>query len=555
MYCYISILSNNKVKWMKANLLNINKIFTDRIFRIPDYQRGYAWTNKQLKDFWNDLRQLESGKNHYVGVLTLEDVSESVYSNWNDDLWIIESKSFSPYYIVDGQQRLTTSILLLQAILEFNKDNRKLNYSTPAEIKKRFIFDSKDDGISRSYIFGYEKDNPSYEFLKTKIFNEKSDFENLDQDTIYTLNLLNAKSFFIERLTKLSFEEVEDIFKKITQNFLFNIYSMSDDIDVYITFETMNNRGKQLSILELLKNRLIFLSTKLKCDTSDSKKLRHSINEAWKSVYHYLGKNKEHVLDDDTFLLNHFFYYFGDKVLSNDEERFGYYHRNLRGLYQSYLLENLFTISNLGIEVYDGAKKPLNLNVDLNVIYKYVQSIKSSVQTWFDILNPRLSDFSLREIRILERIYRLERKAENEMFLILVMVFYEKVTDEEDRVKLLTYIENMLFFSTLVEYRWRLDWDTDDFLRLSIKLASGELNKDQVLNNLHSMWIETLSDQDLMLGIIKNFNSYSRGFYSWDGIRYFLYEYEDHLRKTSKTKREKLNWNSFQEEDDFEVIK
>ncbi|OBU30169.1 DUF262 domain-containing protein [Photobacterium phosphoreum] len=254
---------------MKANLLNINKIFTDRIFRIPDYQRGYAWTNKQLKDFWNDLRQLESGKNHYVGVLTLEDVSESVYSNWNDDLWIIESKSFSPYYIVDGQQRLTTSILLLQAILEFNKDNRKLNYSTPAEIKKRFIFDSKDDGISRSYIFGYEKDNPSYEFLKTKIFNEKSDFENLDQDTIYTLNLLNAKSFFIERLTKLSFEEVEDIFKKITQNFLFNIYSMSDDIDVYITFETMNNRGKQLSILELLKNRLIFLSTKLKCDTSD----------------------------------------------------------------------------------------------------------------------------------------------------------------------------------------------------------------------------------------------------------------------------------------------
>lgn len=541
---------------MKTNLLNINKIFTDRIFRIPDYQRGYAWTNKQLKDFWNDLRQLETGKNHYVGVLTLEDVNEEVYSDWLDDFWIIDSKSFSPYYIVDGQQRLTTSILLLQAILEVNQENKKLNYSTNDEIKKRFIFDSKDDGISRSYIFGYEKDNPSYEFLKTKIFNEKSDLENLEQDTIYTQNLSYAKSFFAERLNKLPFEEVEEVFKKITQHFLFNIYSMSDDIDVYITFETMNNRGKQLSILELLKNRLIFLSTKLKCDEADSKKLRHSINEAWKSVYHFLGKNKEHVLDDDTFLLNHFFYYFGDKVLNDDEHRFRFHHRNLRGLYQSYLLENLFTIRNLGVEIDEenGTDKPLNLNVDVNVIYKYVQSIKSSVQTWFDILNPRLSRFSQGEIRILERIYRIERKAENEMFLILVMVFYEKVAEVEDRVKLLTYLENMLFFSTLVDYRWQLEWDEDDFLRLSIKLASGEFDKDQVLNGLHSMWIETLSDKDLMLGIIKSFNSNSSGFYSWDGIRYFLFEYEDGLRKSSKTKREKLKWDSFQEEDDFDHI-
>jgi hypothetical protein len=39
-----------------------------------------------------------------------------------------------------------------------------LNYTSSDEIRKKFIYDSKDDGISRSYIFGYEKDNPSYEF-------------------------------------------------------------------------------------------------------------------------------------------------------------------------------------------------------------------------------------------------------------------------------------------------------------------------------------------------------------------------------------------------------
>lgn len=55
---------------MDNQLQSISKIFTEKLFRIPDYQRGYAWTEKQLKDFWNDIIQLEESKNHYVGVLT-----------------------------------------------------------------------------------------------------------------------------------------------------------------------------------------------------------------------------------------------------------------------------------------------------------------------------------------------------------------------------------------------------------------------------------------------------------------------------------------------------
>ena len=56
-------------------------------------------------------------------------------------------------------------------------------------------------------------------------------------------------------------EEIELLFKKITQNLMFNVYEISDDFDVFVAFETMNNRGKKLSNLELLKNRLIYLTT------------------------------------------------------------------------------------------------------------------------------------------------------------------------------------------------------------------------------------------------------------------------------------------------------
>src|SRR4051812_36808267 len=103
---------------MQSELKSLSKIFAEALFRIPDYQRGYSWQEKHLRDFWTDIEQLQPGQSHYTGVLTLEPVKESVYSRWEDDTWIIEAKSFIPLYVVDGQQRLTTAIILLQSILE-----------------------------------------------------------------------------------------------------------------------------------------------------------------------------------------------------------------------------------------------------------------------------------------------------------------------------------------------------------------------------------------------------------------------------------------------------
>ncbi|WP_214286731.1 DUF262 domain-containing protein, partial [Acinetobacter pittii] len=73
--------------FMQSELKSLSKIFSETIFRIPDYQRGYSWEEKHLKDFWNDIEQLPENRNHYTGVLTLESVSKSSYENWEDDKW------------------------------------------------------------------------------------------------------------------------------------------------------------------------------------------------------------------------------------------------------------------------------------------------------------------------------------------------------------------------------------------------------------------------------------------------------------------------------------
>ncbi len=54
----------------------LDSLFKEKIFRIPDYQRGYAWRQEQLKDFWEDLINLpgnQSKRSHYTGVLTLKE--------------------------------------------------------------------------------------------------------------------------------------------------------------------------------------------------------------------------------------------------------------------------------------------------------------------------------------------------------------------------------------------------------------------------------------------------------------------------------------------------
>ena len=102
-----------------TKLLSLSEIFNNKIFRIPDFQRGYSWEERQLDDFWEDIQNLSPNKIHYIGLLTVEPINANEVSNiekWKDDLWLLK-KGLSAYYVIDGQQRLTTLIILLHEIL------------------------------------------------------------------------------------------------------------------------------------------------------------------------------------------------------------------------------------------------------------------------------------------------------------------------------------------------------------------------------------------------------------------------------------------------------
>jgi uncharacterized protein with ParB-like and HNH nuclease domain len=564
-------------------LTNIDTIFKKKIFRIPDYQRGYAWQLRQLTDFWEDLSSLEPNKNHYTGVLSLEEAPKEKWALWEADSWIVENKGYTPYLVVDGQQRLTTCIILIQAILETalelaqntlpNKDDFEICDTKISDIRKEFIFLQRTNGIVRSYIFGYEKDNPSSEFLKTKIFNEPSS-SSLNQETLYTHNLENSKKFFKDNLKAFPEEQrlkaLETIYQKVTRHLLFNEYIMQNDVDVFVAFETMNNRGKKLSDLELLKNRLIYLTTLYREDTPEKAELRKRINDAWKEIYYHLGKNKLNPLNDDDFLRAHWIMYFK-------------YSRKTRGDYINFLLDDYFSPKKVleRVLISSQIQEAEELRDDENdtapesdeseeweqkdesklkiqEVSNFAASIQKTSSQWFNSFNAlSITDWTTEERNWVDRLHRI---GIGYFRPLVVSSFMSEDITSEQRVEFFKAIERFIFVGFRLS-QTRGNYRSSEFYNASRDLYYGNKTTVDIIEALNIRLAFTFNEDssfriNSFLDFIGNKFKYGArdGYYGWSGLRYFLYEYEQYLFNHSKNKTQKILWEQFIPQKDMVTI-
>lgn len=515
-----------------SKLQSLSEIFNNRIFRIPDFQRGYSWEEEQLDDFWEDIQNLHPNKIHYIGLLTVEPISNSDIQNvekWKDDLWLLK-KGMTAYYVIDGQQRLTTLIILLHEILRTFSEDEGINFGSKSEWTERFLYRSFNQ-IYKSFVFGYEKDNPSDEFFKTRILEQESSSADKYPETLYTANLMFAKEYFAEKLKKLSKEHKEEIFDKAINKLKFNYYEIDDSLDVYVTFETMNNRGKDLSHLELLKNRLIYLSTLLHESDDTKSRLRKDINETWKTVYEYLGKNKENPLDDDDFLFNHWIMYYT-------------YDRSQSDVYADFLLKRKFT-----------AKNVLNGILTFNDIKDYIDSLAKCVKKWYYIYNIEQSDYSE---RIKGQIQKLDRVGMG-AFPPMIMAVFTKESREELIWDFLDACERFNFLVFAISHR-SSNTQNSNIYRMTREYYMGDTDIVTITANID--FLTDGEDENYYRGWfdLERFKNHIKelflkndkdGFYSWNGLRYFLYEYELYLQNNANTK---VRWEDFSKRSKEETI-
>ncbi|NCU28781.1 MAG: DUF262 domain-containing protein, partial [Candidatus Moranbacteria bacterium] len=206
----------------EMSLINTGKPFTPSSinefkFRIPIYQRPYAWEENQVLQLLQDLEKSYSpdgNKNYYLGILSVAKTAD-------------DSETFD---LIDGQQRITTLVLIGKACVKAGLHQKEW---------KNFV------GANRIIFYGRKGDTA---------FIEKDDTKNCNPIMV---NAFNTVFSFLEQMKS---EERQKFSAYIYQKAAFFIsemphnYSLSEKNKQFVR---MNNRGKQLEKHEIIKVRLI----------------------------------------------------------------------------------------------------------------------------------------------------------------------------------------------------------------------------------------------------------------------------------------------------------
>lgn len=213
---------------------------------IPKFQRDYSWDIEQWDDLWQDIETMISEKGeHYMGYLVLQ------MTKGKDCL------------IIDGQQRFTTiTMIILAAIKSIQK---LIDKGVEVEENERRVSTLKDTYIGNV-------DPVTLEYDNILVLNRNND--NYYKEYIVKLGELKLRNTsYTEKLMKKCFEwyekqltnkfktgrEYAEFITYIVDNLYFTIIRVSDEMNAFKVFETLNARGVQLSSADLLKNYLFSL--------------------------------------------------------------------------------------------------------------------------------------------------------------------------------------------------------------------------------------------------------------------------------------------------------
>lgn len=549
---------------MANELQPLSLLFQNRLFRIPDYQRGYAWQQSQLVDFWGDLTNLQEGRYHYIGLLSLKVLKSVETKSWGSDLWMMD-KGFKPCHIVDGQQRLTTFIILLNEIVEFirtldenfgkSDDEIVLGYDTLKDVVAKYIYQHRPPNNQiTTYLFGYEVDNPSADYLRYRIFNEP--YSGTVNETYYTKSLKFAKSFFRENLSALydaeGIEGLNKLYLKLTLRLMFNIHEIADDYDVFVAFETMNNRGKKLTNLELLKNRLIYLTTlysDMKFDEFDKNNLRGQINDAWKEVYYQLGRNEKTPLSDDEFLRAHWIcYYAYSRRKGDDYIHFLLNKFSAKNIFKKKTviiddsLENAPTDADYDTEDLDeDLTEPEISKLEPSGISDYVNSLKDTAKYWYDTFFPMQSDNLTKEEKLW--VDRLNRIGIGYFRPLVMVIISRKDLDENQRINAFKAFERFIFICFRLG-SFNATFRSSEYYRAARRIYMKQMDIGDLVSDITETTNANIeyAIPNFVTKIEKHFDNMG-GFYYWNAIKYFQYEYELHLAQ--KNNLDKVSWEMF----------
>lgn len=252
-------------------------ILSGKLFSIPEYQRHYSWTNKQRIDLFRDiLKLLEARKTyedrvHFMATIVCLKTHEKQQ---------VGSNSFFIYEVVDGQQRLTTLIILLKAIAK--RLNTEQQLDEEKELNKILV---KDDG--RLIILQNNHDNRMLlrNYLKDGSIPNENDIKTIADENI------NQAIKDCEKFVNSTSLDVIPLLSHVKNYLYFIFQSLEDKGAVYTIFEVLNSRGLEVDWLDKCKSMLLGLlyEYSLGLDNTVFEQHLKSLHSYWSNVYTEIG--------------------------------------------------------------------------------------------------------------------------------------------------------------------------------------------------------------------------------------------------------------------------
>jgi len=223
------------MKATEANLLNFLKKSPQ--FVIPIYQRTYSWLESECLQLWNDILRTGSNDNvsaHFIGSIVY--IEKGVYQVSNQ----------SPLLVIDGQQRLTTLTLILEALARRLGDEEPVDGFSADKLRYYYLLNQM------------EKDERRFRLLLTQT--DKESLLTLMQQKTWpkdcSIRIKENFEFFVEKIRSLG-KDLTPLCKGLAKLVIVDISLNRDQDNPQLIFESMNSTGRELSQADLIRNFIL----------------------------------------------------------------------------------------------------------------------------------------------------------------------------------------------------------------------------------------------------------------------------------------------------------
>ena len=498
------------------NVVSLDDLFHKRIFHIPDYQRGYSWEEQQVTEFLEDLELLAFGRYHYTGTVVLH---QSASDNRPMD---VDGNTYTSAAIVDGQQRITTIVVLLDSI------SKSLNGFSPQAkglsqgLRKNFI---ETTSMTAQPLFKLSLNQDTDHYFRTGILAQHPSVE--APKITSERRLLKAKAVIARYLEdNMQAEDVSaenwlrDLYSKVTTQLRFTLYEVEDEAEVGVIFEVMNDRGRPLTDLEKVKNFLLHTSNTIGFDNE----LAQAANGAWAEILRQLmAAGLVSSADEDRLLRAHWLTNFDPQA------------RQWQG--------SRSVKAKFDLRRHKGQCEEL-----LATLHRYTESLRASCISFCDAYHPnRPNSFQSfasspnKRNEVIEWSIKLARIGLIAPFLPLLLSVRERWPSDPDKYLDILRLCEIFAFRVYRLTERRSDAGQSALFRLGHDVAHRQVSFEDTTKRLKweiAYWCGT----DYFKRCMSNDHERMKSVYHWSGLRYFLYEYEIALAQ-AKGASPIVTWN------------